>query len=188
MKHRIDSHEKQVRAFRLGAYSFTSPRIHRAAIAILVCLLEPTVHAKVFKPSQVGMYEGNGTVRAVVAGIPKAPENARSRIRVRANSLGLDGVRFRFANGRVRGRYFELGLSMVLDGTYRKSSKRLIARGSLEIFSLEAAATVDATWAFRIFADGKRAQYVLAIRIPDPENTAIPVAIINARASGTRSP
>lgn len=156
-------------------------------LAILACLFTATSEAGVFKPGQVGFYDGDGTVRAVISGVPRDPVQARSRIRVRSNSLSLDGVRFRLAGGKLQGRYSVFGLAMRLEGTYRKAGDRLLARGSVEIFSLEVGATVDASWAFRMSADGKRAHYVLAIRIPDPENPAVPVATINARAGGTIS-
>jgi hypothetical protein len=157
------------------------------ALVMLAYFLTGTAEARVFKPKEVGVYLGDGSVRAVVDGVARPPQSARSRIRVRSNSLGLDGVNFRLSNGKIRGRYFAYGLSMVLDGTYRRAGKRLLARGGVEIFSLETASTVNASWAFRLSVDGKRAQYVLAISIPHPESPGIPIATINARAQGTRS-
>lgn len=178
---------KNQNAFLVLRVPLPVPRFAGRFLAVIPALfLTATLEAGVFKQSQVGLYTGTGTVRAVISGVPRDPVQARSRIRVRSSSLALDGVRFRLANRKVRGRYYAYGLSMVLDGTYSRAGNRVLARGSVEILSLEAGATVDASWAFRLSADGKRANYVLAISIPDPDDPTMPLATINARARGAK--
>ncbi len=170
------------------AGSTSSFKVLGLALAILGGAPVAESQAGVFKPGEVGTYTGDGIVRSILYGVPRAPERAGARIRVRGNSLILDGVHFRLANGKIRGRYYYSGLSMSLEGTYRKIGSRLLAEGGLEIFNLSSGATVDANWDFNLRADGKRATYILGIRIPDAMNPGSNLAVINARASGTLLP
>lgn len=145
--------------------------------------------ADVFTKSQLGLYKGEGRVNGVVAGTTFPTRSASARIRVRPNSLIIDGALFRLAGDEIRFKYRELGLSMTCVGTYRKSGRVFTANGTLDVNSAQlAAAGVDLTgfWNYRLVFTGNRVRQSLGMRFPNPNVPGDTVGTISSTATGTK--
>lgn len=158
---------------------------------VSTCLgaLDPGMaRAEIFSPNQTGLYVGKGNVRSVVDGVTNPPENVQSRIRVKPNTVVLDGTAFRFSKTGVRAWLWDFGLGIGLDGTFRKSGKRIRASGTARIISLEHNTSAEGTWRLIFYANGRRASQYLNLLVLDPEDPNVVLGSITGRSTAAKNP
>jgi len=180
---------------RLSLFSKCSHLARKPPMTIVyvvsACLgfLTPDVSlAEIFSPNQTGLYVGRGNVRSVVDGVINPPESARSRIRVKPNTVVLDGTAFRFSKRKVRAWLWDFGLGVGLDGTFRKTGKRIKASGTARIISLDHNASAEGTWRMIFYANGRRASQYLNLLVLDPEDPNVVLGSVTGRSTATKAP
>ncbi|MBU6179570.1 MAG: hypothetical protein KGR69_07880 [Verrucomicrobia bacterium] len=160
-----------------------------AMIALLMWASAGTAGADVFPEGQTGLYRGEGRVGGVVAGTTFPSRLSSAAIRVRPNSLIIDGAVFRLSGDEIRFNYRALGISMSCVGTYRKIGRVFAANGTLDVNSAQlAAAGLDLTgfWNYRLVFNGTRVRQTLGIGFPNPILPEQTIGTISSSATATR--
>lgn len=160
-----------------------------AMIALIIWVSAGTAGADVFSEGQTGLYRGEGRVSGILNGVPLPTKISNSTIRVRPNSLIIDGAVFRLSGDQIRFQYRAQGLTMTCVGTFRRTGGVFTANGTVDVNNAQlAAAGVDLTgfWRYHLVFTGPRVRQTLGIRFPNPILPEQTIGTISSSATATR--